>query len=140
VRQGELVISMNHEKHEKNTMIKTEAIKRINERLGKPVLTEKNTQFSNVVVYGPDEGWWLKIAFLTFKQELHFVLNNEKTKSFQHLKINANQILSPAMKFRSTDGAADAFMSASSPKRLIDLLEGGSKYNFTKHLVHEYRY
>jgi hypothetical protein len=121
-------------------MIKIEAIKRINERLGKPVLTEKNTQFSNVVVYGPDEGWWLKIAFLTFKQELHFVLNNEKTKSFQHLKINANQILSPAMKFRSTDGAADAFMSASSPKRLIDLLEGGSKYNFTKHLVHEYRY
>lgn len=120
-------------------MTKLEAIKRINDRLGKPVLNDKNTHFSNVVVYGTDEGWWLKIPFLTFKQELHFVLNNEKTKSFQHLKINPNQILSPAGKFRSTDGAADAFMSAASPKRLIDILQGGSKYNFTKHLVNEYR-
>jgi hypothetical protein len=121
-------------------MTKLEAIKRINERLGKPVLTDENTHFSNVVVYGTDEGWWLKIPFLTFKQELHFIFNNEKTKSFQHVKVNPNQILSPAMKFRSTDGAADAFMSVSSPKRLIDLLPGGTKYNFTKHLVHEYRY
>ena len=121
-------------------MTKTEAIKRINDRLGKPALTDKNTHFSNVVVYGTDEGWWLKIPYLTFKQELHFVLNNEKTKSFQHLTINANQILSPGMKFRSSDGAADAFMSASSPKRLIDLLAGGSKYNFTRHVVNEYRH
>lgn len=121
-------------------MTKNEAIKRINDRLGKPTLTDKNTHFSSVVVYGEDEGWWVKIPFLTFKQELHFIFNNEKTKSFQHLMIKGGQILSPAMKFRSTDGAADAFMSASAPKRLIDLLQGGSKYNFTKHLVNEYRY
>lgn len=121
-------------------MNKADAIKRINDRLGKPTLTDKNTHFANVVVYGTDEGWWLKIPFLTFKQELHFVLNNEKTKTFQHLKVNANQILSPGMKFRSTDGAADAFMSASNPKRLVDVLDGGSKYNFTKHLVNEYRH
>lgn len=121
-------------------MNKADAIKRINDRLGKPALTDKNTHFSNVVVYGTDEGWWLKIPFLTFKQELHFVLNNEKTKTFQHLKVNANQILSPGMKFRSGDGAADAFMSAANPKRLVDLLQGGSKYNFTKHLVNEYRH
>jgi len=124
----------------KNRMTKIEAMKRINDRLGKPTLTDKNTHFTSVASYGTDEGWWLKIPFLTFKQELHFILNNEKTKSFQHLKIGANQILSPGMKFRSTGGAADAFMSASTPKRLIDLLDGGSKYNFTKHLVSEYRY
>lgn len=121
-------------------MTKIEAIKRINERLGKLVLTEKNTHFSNVVVYAADEGWWLKIPYLTFKQELHFVLNNEKTKTFQHLQLKANQILSPGMKFRSSDGAADAFMSASTPKRLIDLLPGGSKYNFTRHVVNEYKH
>ena len=121
-------------------MTKIEAIKRINDRLGKVTLTDKNTHFSNVVVYGEDEGWWLKIPFLTFKTELHFVLNNEKTRTFQHLKMSAGQILSPAMKFRSTDGAADAFMSASAPKRLIDTLQGGSKYNFTKHLVSEYKH
>ncbi len=44
------------------------------------------------------------------------------------------------MKFRSTGGAADAFMSASAPKRLVDLLDGGSKYNFTKHFINDYRY
>jgi hypothetical protein len=122
-------------------MNKTDAIKRINDRLGKPALTDKNTHFANVVPYGADEGWWLKIPYLTFKQELHFILNNEKTKTFQHLTINANQILSPGMKFRSSDaGAADAFMSASSPKRLVDTLAGGSKYNFTRHVVNEYRH
>ncbi|MET3133362.1 hypothetical protein AAKU55_003652 [Oxalobacteraceae bacterium GrIS 1.11] len=121
-------------------MTKIEAMKRINERLARAALSDKNTHFASVVVYGPDEGWWLKIPYLGFNQELHIVLNNEKSKSFQHLTINARQILSPGMKFRSSDGAADAFMSASAPKRLIDLLQGGSKYNFTRHVVSEYRY
>lgn len=121
-------------------MTKTDAIKRINERLGKPLLNDTNTHYATVVVYGTDEGWWLKIPFLGFKREQHFILNNDQTKSFQHLTIKGGQILSPAMKFRSTDGAADAFLSASSPKRLIDLLQGGSKYNFSKHLVNEYRH
>ena len=121
-------------------MTKIEALKRVNARSAAPVLTDKNTQFASVVAYGTDAGWWLKIPFLSFKQELHFILNDEKTKTFQHLKINAGQILSPGTKFRSTDGAADAFMSASAPKRLIDLLAGGTKYNFTKHMVAEYRY
>lgn len=121
-------------------MNKADAIKRINDRLGKPTLTDKNTHFANVVLYGTDEGWWLKIPFLTFKQELHFVLNNEKAKTFQHLRINANQILSPGMKFRSSDGAADAFIPSANPKRLVDALTGGSKYNFTKHFVNDYRH
>ncbi len=121
-------------------MNKADAIKRINDRLGTAALHDKNTHFSNVTVYGADEGWWLKIPFLTFKQELHFILNNEKTKSFQHLMVNPNQILSPGMKFRSSDGAADAFMSAANPKRLVDSLQGGSKYNFTKHFVNDYRH
>ena len=129
-----------YDESRKNSMTKNEAMKRINDRLGKPTLTDKNTHFSSVTNYGTDEGWWLKIPFLTFKQELHFILNNEKTKSFQHLKIGANQILSPGMRFRSTGGAADAFMSASAPKRLVDLLDGGSKYNFTKHFINDYRY
>ena len=121
-------------------MTKIEAMKRINDRLGQAALNDKNTHFANVVAYGTDAGWWLKIPYLTFKQELHFILNNEKTKSFQHLTIGANQILSPGMKFRSSDGAADAFMSAAAPKRLVDLLQGGSKYNFTRHVVNEYRH
>lgn len=121
-------------------MTKTEAIKRINERLGQPALNDKNTHYAEVVVYGTDEGWWLKIPFLTFKKEIHIILNNAKSKTFQHLRVNANQILSPGMKFRGTGGAADAFIPSANPKRLVDQLEGGSKYNFGKHQVSEYRH
>lgn len=121
-------------------MNKTDAIRRINERLGKPALTDKNTHFCEVVPYGADEGWWLKLPFLSFKNELHIVLNNAKTRSFQHLRIDANQILSPAMKFRKGAAAAEAFLSASTPKRLVDLLDGGSKYNFTRYVVNDYRH
>lgn len=121
-------------------MTKIEAMKRINDRLGHAALSERNTHFANVVAYGTDAGWWLKLPYLSFQRELHIILNNEKTKSFQHLTIGARQILSPGMKFRSSDGAADAFLSASAPKRLIDLLQGGSKYNFTRHVVNEYRH
>lgn len=121
-------------------MNKADAIKRINSRLGKPTLTEQNTIFSTLATYGTDLGWWLKLPFASFRKELHIVLNNDSTQTFQHLKINASQILSPATKFRCSDGAADAFMTASAPKRLIDLLQGGCKYNFTKHVVNEYKH
>lgn len=121
-------------------MNQTDAMKRINDRLGKPVLTQQNTHFANVVPYGADEGWWLKIPYLDFKKDLHIVLNNEKTRRFQHLHIPARQILSPGMKFRGTGVHADAFLSAATPQRLIDLLQGGSKYNFTRHVVSEYRH
>ncbi len=119
-------------------MTKNEAIKRVNDRLGAVHLTDKNTHFASVVPYGADAGWWLKIPFLSFKQDLHLILNDEKTKSFQHLKIAGGQILSPGTKFRTSDFCADAFMTAGAPKRLVDLLQGGSKYNFTKHLVAHY--
>jgi hypothetical protein len=121
-------------------MTKLDAIKRINERLGKSVLNEQNTQFANVVPCGSDAGWWLKLPFPNFKKESHFILNNENGKTFLHLTIQANQILSPAMRFRSSAGAADAFISSASPKRLVDTLDGGRKYNFSKHLVDSYRH
>jgi hypothetical protein len=121
-------------------MTKDEAIKRINERLGTPALNDKNTHFAGIVVYGTDEGWWLKIPYLGFKKDLHIILNNEKGKTFQHLTIKGNTLLSPGMKFRSSDAAADAFIPSANPKRLVDALAGGSKYNFTRHVVDQYRH
>ena len=37
-------------------MTKNDAMKRINDRLGKPTLTDKNTHYAEVVTYGADEG------------------------------------------------------------------------------------
>ena len=42
-------------------MTKNEAIKRVNEELHANLLNDKNTQWSTVVPYAGDEGWWLNI-------------------------------------------------------------------------------
>lgn len=121
-------------------MNKLEAILIANESLQQQLLNEKNTQFSQVVRYAAKEGWWLNIPLVNFKKECHFLICNEKAKTILHLCIKANNILSPATKFRVKDGVADIFISSANPKKLTDCLEGGSKYSFNKHLVDEHRY
>jgi len=121
-------------------MTKNEAIKRVNEALGSNALNDRNTQWSNVVPYAGDEGWWLNIPLSNFKQELHFLISSEKAKVFRHLKIKASEILSPATKFRCKDQVADIFISAASPRKLADVLPGGTKHNFSKYVVAEYRF
>lgn len=121
-------------------MTKNEAIKRVNEALGANLLNERNTQWSTVVPYAGDEGWWLNIPLSNFKQELHFLIGSEKAKMFRHLTIKRNEILSPATKFRCKNQVADIFISASSPKRLVDVLPGGTKHGFNKYVVAEYRF
>jgi hypothetical protein len=44
------------------------------------------------------------------------------------------------MKFRCKDQMADIFISAANLKRLVDVLPGGSKHSFGKHMVAEYRF
>ncbi|MBC3921052.1 hypothetical protein H8L32_26555 [Undibacterium sp. CY18W] len=121
-------------------MNKAEAIQITNDSLQANVLNDGNTQFSQVVRYGNDEGWWLNIPLTNFRKENHFLICSEKAKIIRHLMIKANNILSPATKFRVKDGIADIFISAGNPKRLTDVLQGGSKYSFNKHLVDEHRY
>jgi hypothetical protein len=124
----------------KVTMNKSEAILIANESLRANILNEMNTQFSNVVRYAGDEGWWLNIPLTHFRKEIHFLICSDKARIIRHLTIKANNILSPATKFRIKDGVADIFISAANPKRLVDALQGGTKYSFNKHLVDEYRY
>lgn len=121
-------------------MTKSEAIQRINEAQGSRLLIEGNTIWSNCGRNGNEEGWWLNIPLSSFKKEIHIVLNRESTKIFVHLKMRAGEILSPAMKFRCKDQMADIFISAANPKRLTDVLPGGSKHSFSKHIVAEYRF
>ena len=121
-------------------MTKTEAIKRINEALGSAVLNERNTVWSNSAPHAGDQGWWLNLPLSQFKKEIHILLNHEQAKTFRHLKIKANEILSPAMKFRCKDQVADIFISSINPKKLADVLAGGTKYNFGKHVLAEYRF
>lgn len=122
------------------TMNKAEAIQIANDSLQANLLNDRNTQFSKVVRYANDEGWWLNIPLANFRKENHFLICSEKAGIVRHLTIKANQILSPATKFRVKDGVADVFISAANPKKLVDILEGGSKYSFNKHLVDEHRF
>lgn len=121
-------------------MTKTEAIKRINEALGSAVLNERNTYWSSSAPHAGDEGWWLNLPLSQFKKEIHILLNHERAKVFRHLKIKANEILSPAMKFRCKDQMADIFISSANPKKLVDVLPGGTRHNFGKHVLAEYRF
>lgn len=121
-------------------MTKTEAIRRVNESLGSNLLNEGNTLWSNCGRNASEEGWWLNIPLPHFKKEIHIILNRESTKVFLHLKMEASEILSPAMRFRCKDQMADIFISARNLKRLVDVLPGGSKHSFNKNMVAEYRF
>ncbi len=123
-----------------SAMNKSEAIQIANESLRANLLNDANTQFSNIVRYVADEGWWLNIPLANFRKENHFLICNEKAKTIRHLTIKASTILSPATKFRVKDGVADIFISAANPKKLVDILQGGTKYSFNKHLVDEHRF
>ena len=119
-------------------MTKDEAIQRVNKAFGSPLLHAQNTIWASTARYGPDEGWWLNIPLLQFKKEIHILLNNEKAKSFKHLRIKASEILSPAMKFRCKDQVAEAFISAANTRKMADILQGGTKHNFSKHVIADY--
>ncbi|MBC3807284.1 hypothetical protein H8K52_07995 [Undibacterium seohonense] len=121
-------------------MNKAEAIQIANESLRVNALHEGNTQFSQLVRYVSDEGWWLNIPLANFRRENHFLLCSEKAKVIRHIMLKPNCILSPATKFRVKDGVADVFISAANSRKLVDVLEGGSKYSFNKHLVDEHRF
>ena len=121
-------------------MNKAEAIQIANESMRSTMLNEQNTQFSHVVRYVNDDGWWINIPLANFKKECHFLLCSEKGRIFRHMILKPNAILSPATRFRIKDGIADVFILAANPKRLADSLKGGSKYSFNKHLVDEHRY
>lgn len=119
-------------------MTKDDAIARINDAFGTKLLNDRNTIYCNTARYGPEEGWWLNIPLLQFKKEIHIILNNDKAKAFRHLRIKASEILSPAMKFRCKDQVAEAFISAANSRKLADTLQGGTKHNFSKHVIAEY--
>ena len=121
-------------------MNKAEAIQIANDSLQQNLLNDSNTQFSQIVRYVADGGWWLNIPLANFRKENHFLMCSEKAKIIRHLTLKANSILSPATKFRVKDGVADVFISAANPKKLVDILAGGSKYSFNKHLVDEHRF
>ena len=121
-------------------MDKEQAIHYANEAMHANLLNASNTQFAKVVRYGNDEGWWLTIPLANFRRQNHFLLCSEKARIIRHIMIKPNAILSPATKFRVKEGAAEAFISASNPKRLADTLSEGTKYSFNKHLIDEYRY
>ena len=121
-------------------MTKNDATKRVNAALGSSVLNERNTHWASVVPYADDEGWWLNIPLSQFRQEIHILLCSERARMFRHLTIRPSEILSPAMKFRCKDQMADVFISAASTRRLTDVLPGGTKHNFSKHVVAEYRF
>lgn len=63
-------------------MNKNQAITLVNKRKGGAALTNKNTHWANLSIYGSKEGWWINVPFDKCLEELHFILDNERSGQF----------------------------------------------------------
>lgn len=121
-------------------MIKIEAIKSINCKLGGTVLNRDNAHWANVIQYGSHKGWWLNIPFHKFAQDLHLILNCAELHQYIHIKVPANSIREPRNRFRNKDDSADIFMPSNGSNRLVDVQSGSSRHDFRKYMAVEYAY
>ena len=111
-------------------MNKSEAIQIANASLQANVLNDGNTQFSQVVRYASDEGWWLNIPLANFRKENHFLICSEKSKIIRHLMIKANNILSPATKFPRQRRRSRHFHFSGQPQTPDGCAAGRNKIQF----------
>lgn len=121
-------------------LTKNEAIRIINRRLGANVLGTQNTHWSNIVIYGSGEGWWLNIPFHKFKQDLHLILNSVTEAKYVHIRVPVDSIMEPRRVFRNKDDSADIFMPSSGKNRLIDMQAGSSRHDFGDYDAIEHSY
>jgi hypothetical protein len=79
-----------------NQMNKTKAMKIVRSKnLGD--LTHSNTIFSNVRV---QDSWWLQTDNRKFKNLLHFILNDNKTRKLYFSRLPPDAVVEPALHFK----------------------------------------
>ena len=132
-----LQILLSH--HQENTMTKNEAIKRVNGALGSPLLNERNTHWASVVPCRRRRLVDSHSLAAVQKGNPHPAVQR-KGQVFPPSENQGQRNPQPGHEFRCKDQVADIFISAASPRKLADILAGGTKHNFSKHIVSEYRF
>ena len=118
-------------------MDKRTAGEKVNGHLGRRLLNNRNTRFSNV--NGSKPVWWLNVPLRKFKDELHLLLAKENG-GLIWLRIKGNTFPSPKDVFRYWEdkGAVDLEISTMPQDYMTDVKSGGTNYNFTKHIEYEW--
>lgn len=122
-------------------MDKNQAIELINKKQGKTVLSQKNTHWANLTIYGGKDGWWINVPFNKFKENLYFILNNEKSGRLLYVAIPKKAIDNPCSIFRNKKDTADIFITSVNPEilrkkdTLIDEQSNGTKHDFSVYQV-----
>ena len=122
-------------------MDKRSAMEMVNEHLGNRLLYGRNTSFANIS--GPASLWWMTIDPSKFKSDLHLLLAKEGDGGLIWLRIKGNAFPDVSKVFRvrqdnSHKGSIDWGISSRPPKYMTDVKSGGTEYDFTKHIEHEW--
>ena len=120
-------------------MNKATAMRKANDHLelGYRLLDGRNTHYASVNASKPV--WWLNIPLRKFKDELHLLLGKDNG-GLIWLRIKGNTFPSPKDVFRYWEdkGAIDLEISAMPQDYMTDVKNGGTGYNFTKHIEYEW--
>ena len=119
-------------------MDKRSAMEMVNEHLGNRLLHRENTSFANINASKPV--WWININPAKFKSGLHLLLAKEGDGGliWLHIKGNAFPDVRKVFRVRQDKDCIDLEISSRPPKYMIDIKSGGTEYDFTKHIEHEW--
>ena len=122
-------------------MDKRSAMEMVNEHLGNRLLYGRNTSFANINAAVPL--WWINIGPSKFKSDLHLLLAKEGDGGLIWLRIKGNTFPDVSKVFSvrqdsSHKGMIDLGISSIPPKYMTDVKSGGTEYDFTKHIEHEW--
>ena len=118
-------------------MDKQSAMKMVNEHLGYRLLGGGNTSFANVNASKPV--WWINISLDKFKSDRHILLV-KGNGGLIWLRIEGNSFsdLGKVFRVREDKDCVDLEISSRHPQYMIDVKSGGTGYDFTKHVEHEW--
>ena len=119
-------------------MDKRSAMEMVNEHLGNRLLYGRNTSFANIS--GPASLWWMTIDPSKFKSDLHLLLAKEGDGGLIWLRIEGNSFpdVRKVFRVRQDKDCIDLEISSRPPKYMTDVKSGGTEYDFTKHIEHEW--
>ena len=122
-------------------MDKRSVMEMVNEHLGNRLLYGRNTSFANINASKPV--WWININPSKFKSDLHLLLAKEGDGGLIWLRIKGNAFPDVSKVFsvrqdNSHKGLIDLEISSRPPKYMTDVKSGGTEYDFTKHIEHEW--
>ena len=119
-------------------MDKQSAIAMVNGHLGHKLLNQRNTSFANI--NASKDVWWIDINPRKFYSDLHILLVKESGSGLIWLRIKGNSIsaLEKVFKVRQDKGVIDLEISSRPQDYMRDVKSGGTGYDFTGHIEHEW--